>query len=346
MKRRFWFVLLLLSLGIATAQNPQTSLDRHEDHIQQPPFLVNSGYTNGVAPGYRPTAGSGLTLNIGSGTAFCLGTLQTYAAGTLSMTNTATNYVYLDPASNCAPASSTSVFSSTVIPIAKVVTSGGAITAITDDRTLFVNPPSAAGFTATYTNDTTTGTVVNQPAEMNSLTGNKVIKITGSGDYKNAPYVGIVTGGAGTSGSATVQYGGTAPCVFVNAVTANDYVSIDKSSGQCKSQGSSPIDSESNSRMLLIGMAAASGSAGATVNVNLGTPGPKRYSSNGWSSFLIAPYGSMVPQFSPQLFLMNGTAGADAATVPIAVGQSSCLTFINSSNTAQYGELTQGAGGV
>ncbi len=125
--------------GFAFAQQPQTS----DVSNTQPIYSANSKYVQGVGPGYWPTAGSGLTLNLTAGTVWCQGTVRTYAAGTLMMTNSTTNYVYLDPASNCVPAVSTSSFSATQVPIAVVVAAGGVITSITDDRALISNLSSA-----------------------------------------------------------------------------------------------------------------------------------------------------------------------------------------------------------
>jgi hypothetical protein len=98
---------------------------------------VNAKYVNGVAPGYWPTAGSGLTLNLSAGTVMCNNVATTYAGGTLTMTASSTNYVFLNPTASCAPAVSTTTFSAGQIPIASVVTTGSAITSITDLRTWF-----------------------------------------------------------------------------------------------------------------------------------------------------------------------------------------------------------------
>jgi|GEM_PF-4651836 len=100
----------------------------------EPIFGANSKWVQGIGPGYWPTAGTGLTLNLTAGTVWCLGTVRTYAGGTLTMTNSATNYVYLDTSSNCVPASSSSIFTGSQIPVAVVTASGGAITVITDPR--------------------------------------------------------------------------------------------------------------------------------------------------------------------------------------------------------------------
>jgi hypothetical protein len=130
------FALFSLIAAIAGAQQPQSQL--------APIYAVNAKYANGVSPGYWPTAGSGLTLNLSAGTAYCSNTIVEYAGGTLTMTASTTNYVYLNISSSCAPASNTSGFTSTTIPVAKVTTSSGAITAIDDVRTPF-STPSASG---------------------------------------------------------------------------------------------------------------------------------------------------------------------------------------------------------
>lgn len=132
------FVLLTIMLCAlsASAQQPQTQT--------APISSINAKYVNGVAPGYAPTAGSGITLKVGAGTANCSATIVTYVGGTLAMTASATNYVYLDTSSNCAPAVKTTAFSSSDIPLAEVVTSPSAITSISDVRTLFSAPGGPA----------------------------------------------------------------------------------------------------------------------------------------------------------------------------------------------------------
>ena len=119
--------MILLVIEVLGAQQPQTQVGVSS---------VNAKYVNGVAPGYWPTKGSGMTLNLSAGTAYCSTTIATYAGGTLTMTG-ATNYVYLDTTASCAPGTNTSGFLDTTIPIAMVVTSGGAITTISDSRTMF-----------------------------------------------------------------------------------------------------------------------------------------------------------------------------------------------------------------
>jgi hypothetical protein len=110
----------------------------------QPIYAVNAKYVQGMGPGYWPTAGTGLTLNVAAGTAICGNppVKVDYAGGTLTMTNAATNYVYLDPTASCSPAKNTTGFTAGMIPLAQVVAAGGAITGVTDVRNWFVDPNS------------------------------------------------------------------------------------------------------------------------------------------------------------------------------------------------------------
>src|SRR5579864_1829037 len=67
--------------------------------------------------GFTPSSGGGLTLNIGSGDSFCRTPpgLSQYAGGRLTMTASATNYVYLS-FTTCLPASNTTGFVARVVP--------------------------------------------------------------------------------------------------------------------------------------------------------------------------------------------------------------------------------------
>jgi hypothetical protein len=128
-KRLFAVLTLAASTVVVHAQQPQTQT--------APIYRANAKYVQGVGPGYWPTAGSGLTLNVAAGTAFCSGNVITYAGGTLTMTASATNYVYLITSSSCVPAVKTTAFTASDIPIATVVAGSSAITSIADVRTFF-----------------------------------------------------------------------------------------------------------------------------------------------------------------------------------------------------------------
>ena len=136
--------LYLLSFTLhpfAFAQQPQAQAG-------QQIFPVNAKFVQGFGPGYWPTAGPNLTLNLAPGTAFCSNVIHTYAGGTLMLAASATNYVYLNTSNNCAPASNTTGFSATTIPIAMVVTTSTTIASITDVRTMFVSSSGSGSVTS------------------------------------------------------------------------------------------------------------------------------------------------------------------------------------------------------
>ncbi len=138
-------LLLLLTtyclLPAALAQQPQAQAG-------QQIFPINAKYVQGFGPGYWPTAGSNLTLNLAPGTAVCSNVVRTFSGGTLTLAPSATNYVYLNPASNCAPASNTTGFITGSIPIATVATTSTAISSVTDVRTLFVSNSTTGSVTS------------------------------------------------------------------------------------------------------------------------------------------------------------------------------------------------------
>ena len=144
--RNIGFVSALLAFVLyAVYLLPSAILAQQPQSSNAPVFAANAKYVQGVGPGYWPTAGTGLVLNIAPGTAFCGSppALVTYAGGTLTLTPSATNYVFLDPVTNCAPGASTSGFLAGQIPLAKVVTGASAISTITDARTWFAPQPLA-----------------------------------------------------------------------------------------------------------------------------------------------------------------------------------------------------------
>jgi hypothetical protein len=132
----YWLLAPSYSPLLLGGQQPQT---------QTQVFPVNAKYVQGVGPGYWVTTGTWPNVNVAGGTAFCGNPLApvTYPGGTLPMAASATNYVYLDPASNCAPASNTTGLSTGQIPLAQVITGSSSIPpgGITDLRTWFVPQP-------------------------------------------------------------------------------------------------------------------------------------------------------------------------------------------------------------
>lgn len=167
MRKSILLALLLALVPACQAQQPQSQT--------APISALNAKYVNGVAPGYYPTAGSGLTLNVGAGTAFCSGSVVTYAGGTLTMTASATNYVYLDTASSCAPAVKTTAFTTSDVPVAEVVAGASAITSISDVRTPFSAGSAGGAGSATFITADGTGS---PPANYQVLTAGANITLT------------------------------------------------------------------------------------------------------------------------------------------------------------------------
>lgn len=154
---------------------------------------VNIKWCQGVGPGFWPTKGSGLTLNLSAGTSFIGSTRCDYAGGTLSLTDNATNYVFLDTTASNAPAFNTSGYPTTGIPIATVATASGAITTITDDRTWFAAASSP-------------NTGVYSVAGI-TIDGGASTPVTGSKGYLEIPFACTITGWsliADQSGSAQI----------------------------------------------------------------------------------------------------------------------------------------------
>lgn len=164
---------------------PQT----HDVSNPEDIWPVNIKYCQGVGPGFWPTIGSGLVLDIAAGTSFISGTRYSYAGGTLTLTDNATNYVFLDTTASNAPAFNTSGYPDTGIPICTVITATGAITDITDDRSWFARAAAdteVAGIT---------------------IDGGGSTPSTGSKGYLQVPFACTITGWtllADASGSAQI----------------------------------------------------------------------------------------------------------------------------------------------
>jgi hypothetical protein len=106
---------------------------------------------DGYAPASAVTQdGSGaVSLRLGPGTVFCKGVVVTYAGATVSVTPGATTYIYLDTAAGCGPASKTSAFTASDIPIATVGATAlsparTVIASVADVRTMFVASPAGS----------------------------------------------------------------------------------------------------------------------------------------------------------------------------------------------------------
>ncbi len=121
---------------------------------------------------------------------------------------------------------------------------------------------SAAPVAILLPNSGSTGTTVNKLAKVNS-DGTVVVTPTSA----TVGALGVVTAGAGTTGSATIQLIGATTCVFDNSVTAGDFIGISSgTAGDCTDLGSTfPSDKA------VLGIVTDTAAAG-TRNVILQTP--------------------------------------------------------------------------
>jgi len=85
-------------------------------------------------------------------------------------------------------------------------------------------------------NATTTGTTLNALAKLTGNPSKAVIATTSD----TSGMMGIVVGGAGTTGNAQIAINGVASCIFDGATTAGDYVQISSTvGGDCHDAGAS-----------------------------------------------------------------------------------------------------------
>lgn len=87
---------------------------------------------------------SGLYYAYKAGTIRNDNTVTEVVAGTILLTDAATNYVEVDPTTGTV-SKNTTAFTSGKLPMATAVTSGGAITTVTDKRTWLANSPAGGG---------------------------------------------------------------------------------------------------------------------------------------------------------------------------------------------------------
>ena len=110
-------------------------------------------------------------------------------------------------------------------------------------------------------NASSTGTTTDTLTKLTGAPSTAVI--SGTSDTGGA--VGITISGAGTTGNATIQIAGIAPCVFDGATTAGDYVQISSSTtGNCHDSGATyPTSGEVAGRVL------STNGGGGTYNLDL-----------------------------------------------------------------------------
>lgn len=352
MKRVLFFVLALATA--AAAQQPQTQ--------NAPLFPVNAKYVQGVAPGYTPTAGSGLTLNVAGGTAFCSGSVVTYAGTTLTMTPSVTNYIYLNTAASCAPAVKTTAFTSSDIPIATVVAGSSAISSIADDRTMFESGTSSGGSSSGSSyqyvylpNCSGTGTVLNSWAKYGPglSVNDQCITVASTADATAGAgavsLVGIVQAGAGTTGYAKVGVSGVINCQFDSsaAPSQGQYAGLSSAvGGECAADPHTPANENPNVN-LFYGTVDTTASAGAVTTVDVSQI-PDTYAvQDGWigppylTLLATASYGGgyAVPSILQQT---KPTAASGAA---IVAGGDFWWPYVNTGFYSVTGPSSLGASG-
>ena len=123
---------------------------------------------------------------------------------------------------------------------------------------------SGFGYLTEIANDGTTGTTANTLAKLTTA-GAAIIAATTDTDGM----IGVVTGGAGTTGNAQVAFGGQASCVFDAATTAGDFVSISTTTaGDCHDAGAARSTSSQT-----IGRVLTTNASGGTFLIELGMNG-------------------------------------------------------------------------
>ncbi|MFZ3209997.1 MAG: tail fiber domain-containing protein, partial [Terriglobales bacterium] len=207
---------------------------------------LNAANLTGTLPSATLTGvdGSGLTnVNAAKLGGFLPGAFATTGANTFTGSQTINSGgTALTADGTGAGAIGLQASSNDVNGIGAVITNSGAgeILSVRDNTGFEVLHADAQGLILTartdqyrHTNDATTGTVLN---ELATFTPQGTVKVISAGATGGA--YGIVTAGAGTSGSAVVAIWGGAGCVFDNTAVDADYVQISPTAaGQCHDAG-------------------------------------------------------------------------------------------------------------
>lgn len=165
-----------------------------------------------------------------------------------------------------------------------------------------------------FPNDTSTGTTINKLVK---LSGQGAVVIDSTSDSVLSP-IGVVTAGAGTSGTATVVQQGIVKCVFDGPTTALDLVSISNvTGGDCTDAGSSRP---------------TSGDLGFVLSTNAGAG----------TYYILFRRGTRIPPQgnSPQI------VGYSASNTPEAETISPDCTFSRSGTNAYTITCTEAGGGT
>lgn len=224
MMKRLTYLLSLALMACALFAQPVTFVDRYQSTLA-------SGYTSGGGS-LSVTSASGLP----SGTCYFFAIVRAEGVNTeevFLVTNVSGTTLTVTGAKAGSSASNHGA-GATIIA---AIMSKDAYTQMEQD----VQSVSIA-------NEGSTGTTVNKLAKLTGAPS--TAKITATTDTGGA--IGIVVAGAGTSGSALVQFSGTATCVFDGATTAGNYVQLSSTTaGDCHDAGSTyPTSGQTVGRVL------------------------------------------------------------------------------------------------
>ena len=253
------FLLVTCHSSLVTALRAQQPQAQAGQEI----FPVNAKFVQGFGPGYWPTAGSNLTLNLAPGTAVCSNVVRTYAGGTLTLAASATNYVYLNPANNCAPGSNTTAFATGNIPIATVATTTTAISSITDVRTLFVSGGATSAGTVTSVGMTGDGIIFSPTVSGSPITSSGTLAPQLLTQTANS-----VLAGPGSGPVATPTFRALGPADLPASISSNTTgnaataTTLASSPTQCGSNTwATGVSSSGNANCLQPGFSSLSGTA-------------------------------------------------------------------------------------
>lgn len=228
----------------------------------------------------------------------------------------------------------------------------------------FGNVVSAGALAVQYPNNSVTGTIVTNLAKLDSL-GNALLPATSD----TSGIVGVVIGGAGTSGNAQIAYSGIASCRFDNAGRIGDYVGISSTvAGNCTDVGqtypahgqvigrvlSATVDNPTLYSITVFGAAQRDSNPGTLTTINTGaglTGGP--ITSSGTISIANAGVtNAMLQNSSVTVNPGSGLSGGGTASLggSITLSNTGALSFNGrtGSITPQSGDYSfnQISGGV
>lgn len=263
-------------------------------------FLANGTPIFGISTNVLPPVGFPSFINKGSG-----GGSGTVGPGTV---NKIAKFTAATTVGDSACSENGSLFTCTV-PIESTASTAWAFNSGT------------LGYGTEMANEGATGTTVNKLAKATGAPSTAII--TATTDVRGI--LGVVTDGAGTTGSAVIVYNGNASCVFDSATTAGNAVVNDTSTaGDCMDAGTLATACAASSQVL--GIVTTTNAGAGTYNVFFGNPcepggggGGLGYTLTwGYSDSNWAPADSVTVYWAGQNSLPGGTWSTQYVIVPEA----------------------------